>query len=136
MQAIIVDTGTDAIDGAWRTEMLDWARSLGLDTNLATARFVLIKGDQGWRACFSLKRQRDGHDYIDQSAGRLAVDYGVAQYDVPEGLWPRWFGQPFELPEMPAEHLLDVLAASGDAAWALRDAARSRGNDVWGEVLA
>jgi uncharacterized membrane-anchored protein len=123
VKAIIVDSNTDVIDGPLRQELLSWAQGLGVDTKRATAMFVLVEtGRQEWSAVFSLKRQRDNHDYIDPNTGRLAVDYGCARYSVAEGSWPRWFGIPLELPEMRAGHLLDVLAAARDAASALREA--------------
>lgn len=134
MKAIIVDSNTDVIDGPLRQELISWARSLGVDTKRATAVFVLVEtGRQTWSAVFSLKRQRDGHDYIDPNTGRLAVDYGYARFDVTEGSWPRWFGQPFELPEMRAGHLLDALAAARDAAAGLQAAVRFVANEAVAE---
>jgi hypothetical protein len=128
MQAIIVNSSTSAIDGEWRKELLAWAEALGVDTKRATPTFILLKNTRGWRACFSLKRQRDGHDYIDPNTGRLAVDYGHARFDVAEGSWPNWFGSPTELPNVSAGHLLDALAAAADAAADLESAARIKAN--------
>lgn len=123
MKAIIVDTATSAIDEEWRLEMLDWARSLGVETSRATSAFVLLESGGGWTAHFSLKRlKQSGHSFVDHSTGRIAVDYGCFRAPVAADSWPRWFGLPIELPEIPAAHLLNILSAADDAAAALKAA--------------
>lgn len=127
MKVIIVNAGTEHIDDV-RTELLDWARGLGVDTRIATATFVLVEGVDGWRAHFSIKRQRDGRDYMQPGTNRVATDYGSYAVDVDS--WPTWFPAPDEAPEMAPADLLELLAVAADAAshllsgwhWRKRDA--------------
>jgi hypothetical protein len=127
MKAIIVETSTDVIDGEMRTELLDWARGLGLDTKRATTQFVLTEGADGaWKAHFSLKRQRDGHDYIVPGTGRAATDFNAAVFEVAEGSWPRWFGQPEDLPLVRIAALMECLAIAASQGNELQQAARRR----------
>lgn len=113
MKAIIVHTNTKAVDDV-RAELLDWARGLGLDTRLATTTFVLIAGDDGWRAHFSLKRQRDGRDYMEPGANRVATDFGCYVVDVDS--WPAWFPDAENVPDMAAAELLELLAVAAESA--------------------
>lgn len=106
MKAIIVNTGGKYVDDV-RTELLDWARGLGVDTRVATATFVLIEDTDGWRAHFSIRRQRDGHDYVQPGTNRSATDYGLYVADVDS--WPTWFPVPDDVPDMAAADLLEVL---------------------------
>jgi hypothetical protein len=117
VEAIIVNSGTEFIDDV-RSEMLDWARGLGVDTRIATTTFVLIKDTDGWRAHFSLKRQRDGHDYVQPGSNRVAADYGI--YVVEVDAWPAWFPAPEEVPDMASSDLLELLSVAADAASHLR----------------
>lgn len=132
MRVIIVDSATDKIDGGLRTELLDWARSLGVDTVRATSTFALTReADGSVNAHFSLKRQRDGHDYVLPDANRVAVDFGAAVVPV-AGSWPDWFGNPVEVPDMPISTLLETLAVADEArgnlasaVWQRRDASKA-----------
>jgi hypothetical protein len=122
LKVIIVDSSTSAIDGKLRNEMLDWARSLGVDTKVAKAQFAIAGNADGrcW-AHFSMKRQRDGHDYVLPDTNRVATDYGSFVVEVAQGSWPRWFGDPEDVPDVPVPALLEIVdavkAASDHLAW-------------------
>lgn len=130
MKVIIVDSATDLIDAGERPQLLDWARDLGVDINRATPRFVLTPAEAGGAiAHFSLKRQRDGHDYVLPNTNRVAVDFAAFAVEVPQGSWPRWFGESVDVPDMPIATLLEVLAVADEARsnmasalWRYRDA--------------
>lgn len=116
MKIIIVESGTSDIDYEMRQEMLDWAKDLGVDTKRAATAFVLAETPEGgWRAHFSMKQQRDGHDYVLPGTNRVATDYGSFVVDLTEGGWPRWFGAPDEIQPVPIPALLEVLAAAAGA---------------------
>jgi hypothetical protein len=131
VKAIIVQTSTDDIDGEMRTELLDWARGLGLDTKLSTARFVLTESvEGGWKAHFSLKRQRDGHDYVLPGTNRAATDFNAVVFDVAEGSWPSWFAQPEEIPTIQLKALMECLAIADSQANELHFVAVTRRQGV------
>lgn len=127
MKAIIVNTGGKYVDDV-RAELLDWARGLGVDTRIATATFVLIEDTDGWRAHFSIKRQRDGHDYVQPGTNRAATDYGLYVADVDS--WPTWFPQPDELPAMAAADLLEALDVASAQESGLRSHHYSRNSEA------
>lgn len=114
---IIVDSATSEIDkDGLRTELLDWAGALGVDTVHATPRFALTRTTDGrFMAHFSMKLQRDGHDYILPNANRVAVDFGSVVIEVENESWPRWFGEAVEVPDMPIPMLLETLAVADEA---------------------
>lgn len=127
MKAIIVESATHLIDGGMRTELLNWAQSLGLDTARATTTFMLTSSAEGkWKAHFNLKRRRDGHDYVLPGTNRVAVDFNAAVYDVAEGSWPQWFGEPQDLPLVRLEALMECLAIAASQASELSAAAYLR----------
>lgn len=116
MKVIIVDSSTSLVDGELRSELLDWAGALGIDTGRATPTFVLAPSADGRMfAHFSLKRRRDGRDYLLPDANRVAIDFGAAVVEVAGASWPRWFGQPVEAPDMPIATLLETLAVADEA---------------------
>jgi hypothetical protein len=113
---IIVDSATSSIDGdGLRSELLKWAQSLGIDTIHATPRFVIARTPEGIAAHFSMKLQRDGHDYILPNANRVAVDFGSVVVPVENDSWPGWFGEAVDVPDMPIPTLLEVLAVADEA---------------------
>jgi hypothetical protein len=116
MRIVIVETDTGDIDADMRHELLTWARALGLDTKQACTRFVLTEAPEGWwTAHFSLRRQRDGRNYVLPGADRLAVDYGTFVRNAPMNDWPRWFADPDEIPDMPIPELLEALDVAATA---------------------
>ena len=129
---IIVDSATSDIDGGGlRNELLEWARSLGVDTVRATPRFVLARtAEGGFAAHFSLKLQRDGHDYILPNANRVAVDFGAVTVEVAEGSWPSWFGEAVDVPDMPIPTLLEALAVADESRNNMTSAIWRRRNPV------
>lgn len=127
MRIVIVETDTSDIDAEMRQELLIWASGIGLDTKRAGQRFVLTENAAGWwDAHFTIRRQRDGHDYVLPGTGRLAVDYGAKVLIAPMNDWPRWFGQPDDVPDMPIADLLELLDVAADARLQLRVTAHQR----------
>lgn len=125
MKVVIVETGTSDVDAEMRDELLTWARSLGLDTKIAATRFVLAEDPAGyWCAHFSLKRQKDGRDYVMPGTNRVAVDYDSFIRISPMNDVPRWFPQVDEVPDMPIAALLEALDVAADARLQLRVASR------------
>jgi hypothetical protein len=129
MKAIIVDSATSNIDGdGLRSELLKWAQSIGVDTVRATPRFVIARTPEGIAAHFSMKLQRDGHDYTLPNANRVAVDFGSVIVPVENDSWPSWFGEAVEVPEMPIPTLLETLAVADEAGSNMASAIWNRRN--------
>lgn len=123
MKAIIVDTGNDHVDDV-RRELLDWAEGLGVDVRNVSSTFLLLQIEQKWRAVFSIRRKRDGHDYVVPGTNRLATDYGSYAVDVES--WPSWFPPPSEVPLMTAANMLELLDIAAEAEGSLRSGAAWR----------
>lgn len=127
MKAIIVNSGTGHVDDV-RLELLEWARNLGVDARRAKATFVLIQDADGWRGHFSMKRQRDGHDYVEPGANRVATDFGI--FVVPVESWPEWFPVADTVPDIAAADLLELLDVADEQALQLRHGSLRRSRDA------
>lgn len=115
VKAIIVNGGLRETDGV-RHEMVEWARSLGVNTKKAVPVFALVQDESGnWTAHFSIKRgpegNPDGPDLIQAGSNRVQTDYGCTVIDVVQASWPRWFPAADDnVPDVPVSALLELIS--------------------------